>query len=218
MKRALALLLALLLVIPMAACQTGNPSAADSTEAPAPTATQEPQEVQNAAEGIIGGKEYLKVYKTSFSSSYSSFNYFSTAYSTVRSIVSNCIDGLVEPDIYGVYVPSIAESWETNEDQTVWTFKIREGVSWVDHEGKDTGLAVTAEDFVDGIRYIGDPQNDAYSLRVVRNLIEGLYDYYWNLDDIDDPEVQTDLVRDEVIASFDKTCLLYTSPSPRDCS
>ena len=29
MKRALALLLALLLVIPMAACQTGNPSAAD---------------------------------------------------------------------------------------------------------------------------------------------------------------------------------------------
>lgn len=205
MKRALALLLALLLVIPMAACQTGNPSAADPTEAPAPTATQEPQEVQNAAEGIIGGKKYLKVYKTSFSSSYSSFNYFSTAYSTVRSIVSNCIDGLVEPDIYGVYVPSIAESWETNEDQTVWTFKIREGVNWVDHEGKDTGLAVTAEDFVDGIRYIGDPQNDAYSLRVVRNLIEGLYDYYWNLDDIDDPEVQTDLVRDEVIASFDET-------------
>lgn len=205
MKRALTLLLALLLVIPMAACQTGNPSAADPTEAPAPTATQEPQEVQNAAESIIGGKEYLKVYKTSFSSSYSSFNYFSTAYSTVRSIVSNCIDGLVEPDIYGVYVPSIAESWETNEDQTVWTFKIREGVNWVDHEGKDTGLAVTAEDFVDGIRYIGDPQNDAYSLRVVRNLIEGLYDYYWNLDDIDDPEVQTDLVRDEVIASFDET-------------
>ena len=78
-------------------------------------------------------------------------------------------------------------------------------MNWVDHEGKDTGLAVTAEDFVDGIRYIGDPQNDAYSLRVVRNLIEGLYDYYWNLDDIDDPEVQTDLVRDEVIASFDET-------------
>lgn len=85
MKRALALLLALLLVIPMAACQTGNPSAADPTEAPAPTATQEPQDVQNAAEGIISDKEYLKVYKTSFSSSYSSFNYFSTAYSTVRS-------------------------------------------------------------------------------------------------------------------------------------
>ena len=174
MKRALALLLAVMLIVSLTACQTGTTGPTEAPSTPSP----EPQEVQNAADDIIGNKEYSKVYKTSFSSSYSSFNYFSTAYSTVRSIVSNCIDGLVEPDIYGVYVPSIAESWKANEDQTVWTFKIRQGVNWVDHEGKDTGLAVTAADFVDGIRYIGDPQNDAYSLRVVRNLIEGLYDYY----------------------------------------
>ena len=161
--------------------------------------------MQSAAEEILASKEYLNVYKTSFSSSYPSFNYYSTAYATVRSIVANCIDGLVEPDIYGVYVPSIAESWETNEDKTVWTFKIREGVNWVDHEGNDTGLPVTAEDFVDGIRYIADPQNGAYSLRVVRDLVVGLYDYYWALDDIDNPDVETDLVREEVVASFDET-------------
>ena len=133
MKRALALLLAVMLIVSLTACQTGTTGPTEAPSTPSP----EPQEVQNAADDIIGNKEYSKVYKTSFSSSYSSFNYFSTAYSTVRSIVSNCIDGLVEPDIYGVYVPSIAESWKANEDQTVWTFKIRQGVNWVDHEGKD---------------------------------------------------------------------------------
>ena len=188
MKRTLALVLTLLLTLSTAAIQPALAS-----------------DVQSAAEEILASKEYLNVYKTSFSSSYPSFNYYSTAYATVRSIVANCIDGLVEPDIYGVYVPSIAESWETNEDKTVWTFKIREGVNWVDHEGNDTGLPVTAEDFVDGIRYIADPQNGAYSLRVVRDLVVGLYDYYWALDDIDNPDVETDLVREEVVASFDET-------------
>ena len=176
MKRLLALLLALVMILSLtAACSKDE---------------EQP-------------KEYLKTYKTSFSSSYASFNYFSTAYSTVRSIVSNCIDGLVEPDIYGVYVPSIAESWKSNEEQTVWTFKIRQGVNWVDHTGKDTGLPVTAQDFVDGIRYIGDPLNGAYSLRVVRNLVHGLYDYYWTLDDID-CGVITDQNREDVVAQFDE--------------
>jgi len=148
-------------------------------------------------------KEYENVYKTYFSSSYSSFNYFSTAYATVREIVSNCIDGLVEPDIYGVYRPSLAEDWDVNEDQTVWTFKIREGLKWIDHTGKETEYALTAQDFVDGIRYIGEPKNGAYSLRVVRNLISGLYDYYWTLDDIDSGLI-TDQNREDVVASFDE--------------
>lgn len=197
MKRFLALLLAMILVLSLAAC--GN----DSQEPKQPDSNSDPAQTQGNAEEIIQGKEYLKTYKTSFSSSYPSFNYFSTAYGTVRGIVSNCIDGLVEPDIYGVYVASMAESWTVNDDQTVWTFKIREGVNWVDHTGADTGLAVTAQDFVDGIRYIGDPLNGAYSLRVIRNLIEGLYDYYWTLDDIDCGLI-TDQNREDVVAQFDQ--------------
>lgn len=131
------------------------------------------------------GTTTLTTYKTYFSTSYPSLNYFSTSYATVREIATNCIDGLVEPDVYGNYVGSMAESWEHNEDYTVWTFKIRQGVKWVDHTGAETEYALTAQDFVDGIKYIGDPLNGAYSLRVVRNLIVGLYDYYWGLDDID---------------------------------
>ena len=196
MKRLPALLLAMVMVFSLAACQSQKPPASN-------TPGNDPNKPvsEQSADDILSTKEYLKTYKTSFSSSYASFNYFSTAYATVRSIVANCIDGLVEPDIYGVYIPSLAEKWEHNEDQTVWTFYIRKGVNWVDHTGADTGLSVTAQDFVDGIRYIGDPLNGAYSLRVVRNLIEGLYDYYWDLDDIDCGD-KTDMTREQALARF----------------
>ena len=208
MKRSLALLIVIaMLGTAFAACaptETNVPA----TDAPAAeaTATLPPEEVQQAAEDLNEELELLDTYKTYFSRSYASFNYYSTAYSTVREVITNTIDGLVEPDIYGVYVPSLAESWETNEDETVWTFKIRPDVYWIDHTGAKTEYQVTAQDFVDGIRYIGDPMNGAYSMRVVRNLISGLYDYYWNLDDFDDPDVEsTFATREEIIATFDET-------------
>ena len=156
-----------------------------------------------AAQAILDGKEYTDVYKSYFSTSYPSLNYFSTSYATVREFATNCIDSLVEPDIYGNYTGALAESWEVNDDYTVWTFHIRKDQKWIDSTGAQTEYDVTAQDFVDGIRYIGDPLNDAYSLRVIRNLITGLYDYYWGLDDIDcgdDPETN----RDDLVASFDE--------------
>lgn len=203
MKRVLAILLVLVMGIAAVACQPqGNVPAAAET----PAETMMPEQVEQAAEEINEALEYQDTYKTYFSSSYASFNYYSTAYTTVREVVTNTIDGLVEPDIYGVYVPSLAESWEVNDDQTVWTFHIRPNVYWVDHTGAKTEYAVTAQDFVDGIRYIGDPLNGAYSMRIVRNLITGLYDYYWNLDDFDDPDVEsTFATREEIIATFDET-------------
>jgi len=203
MKRFIALLLALVLVFGLMACGAKQPTGNQPGQPSNPVGSKEPEEIIGGAEEIIDSKEYERVYKTYFSSSYSSFNYFSTAYATVREIVANCIDGLVEPDIYGVYVPSLAESWTVNEDQTVWTFKIREGLKWIDHTGAETEYELTAEDFVDGIRYIGDPLNGAYSLRVVRNLISGLYDYYWTLDDIDCGYI-TDQKREDVVDAFDE--------------
>ncbi len=157
----------------------------------------------SAAQAILEGKEYTNVYKSYFSTSYPSLNYFSTAYGTVREFATNCIDSLVEPDIYGNYTGALAESWEVNDDYTVWTFHIRQGQKWIDSTGAQTEYDVTAQDFVDGIRYIGDPLNDAYSLRVIRNLITGLYDYYWGLDDIDCGD-DTETNRDDLVASFDE--------------
>ena len=156
-----------------------------------------------AAQAILDGKEYTNVYKSYLSTSYPSLNYFSTSYATVREFATNCIDSLVEPDVYGNYVGALAESWEVNDDYTVWTFHIRQGQKWIDSTGAQTEYDVTAQDFVDGIRYIGDPLNDAYSLRVIRNLITGLYDYYWGLDDIDCGD-DTETKREDLVARFDE--------------
>ena len=216
MKRTLAFLLAMIMVISTLTACGGDPKETqgtpDGTQGQKETSAAKPDktldemtddEILEAAANLFKGREFTTAYKTSFSSSYASLNYFSTSYATVREIVSNCIDGLVEPDTYGLYVPSLAESWEHNDDYTVWTFKIREGLKWVDHTGAETEYAVTAQDFVDGIRYIGDPLNGAYSLRVVRNLISGLYDYYWGLDDID-CGIDTTTKRDDLVAKFDE--------------
>ena len=50
-------------------------------------------------------------------------------------------------------VPVQAESWEANEDTTVWTFHIRDGLQWSD------GTPITANDWVYTFQYQADPAN-----------------------------------------------------------
>lgn len=203
MKRIVSLFLTLAMLVSLtSACQSqsGVIGTQPPDGTPAVTGVNEPEPTAaNPAESL----EYVDVYKTYFTSEYPTLNYYTTIYGGVRGLAVNCQEALVEPDEYGIYQPAMAESWETNEDCTVWTFHLRQGVEWVDYQGNPTGMKVTAEDYVDAVRYIGDPLNGAYSLRVVRDLIVGLYDYYWGLDDIDSG-VDTTTVRENLVASFDE--------------
>lgn len=79
-------------------------------------------------------------------------DYVITALATDHEINANLVDGLLENDQYGHLVGALAESWKTNEDQSVWTFHLREGLVWVNNLGEEYG-AVTAEDFVTGMRH-----------------------------------------------------------------
>jgi peptide/nickel transport system substrate-binding protein len=56
--------------------------------------------------------------------------------------------------------PRIAESWEPNEDGSVWTFKIRQGVMF--HDGKP----LTAEDVVETMNHLADPDVGSNALSV----------------------------------------------------
>ncbi len=147
---------------------------------------------------------YEDVYYGSFSEDYKTLNPYFLSSAAAYTMVGNSIDGLVENDKYGAVVPSIAKEWSNNDDYTVWTFKLREGLYWVDHEGNETEYEVTAHDFVEGIRYIADPQNGAKNFSTISRLIEGLYDYYWDLDDIDEGE-DIGKTREEVLDSFEET-------------
>ncbi len=48
-------------------------------------------------------------------------------------IMRNVVDGLLAKDHDGNYVPALAESWEVSEDGKIWTFKLRQDVTF--HDG-----------------------------------------------------------------------------------
>lgn len=54
----------------------------------------------------------------------------------------NCFEGLVTYNEKGEVVAGNAESWESNDDLTVYTFHLRDGLKWSD------GSDLTANDYV----------------------------------------------------------------------
>ena len=80
--------------------------------------------------------------------------------------IINTYDGLVEYDTENTLQPALAESWSNtvNADGTqTWTFKIRQGVKWVDSQGREVA-DVKADDFVAGMQHMMDAQGGLESL------------------------------------------------------
>ena len=193
MKKTIALLLAALMLMgALAGCGQKDPAS------PAPSggdvATGQPD--PNAT--------YLKEYKSTFSSPITSMNPYTTKGTSDYVFISNLVEGLVETDRYGRAVPCLAESWEHNDDFSVWTFKLKPDLYWVDHTGAKTEYKVTADDFVSGLRYVAEPNHSASSFSTIRSVIAGLYDYYYLLVDIDDG-TETSMTREAAEATFDET-------------
>lgn len=124
-----------------------------------------------ACSGNEEGAGEESVYRTVYSGEITTLNYLKTSNTNEFAVAANLVDGLIEYDKYGIVQPGLAESWEANDDASVWTFKLREGVKWVDHEGKEVA-DVTAQDFVDGLNYVLDATNEsstAWIATVVKN-------------------------------------------------
>src|SRR5829696_8518056 len=73
-------------------------------------------------------------------------------------VLGQCGEYLVWSDSELNAVPRLAESWEPNEDASVWTFKIRQGVKF--HDGKE----MTAEDVAASINRLADPDTASQAL------------------------------------------------------
>ena len=70
-------------------------------------------------------------------------------------VLVQTVDNLVEYDSENIMQPALAESWEISEDGLTYTFKIRQGVKWVDAQGREIA-DLTADDFVAGFQHMLD--------------------------------------------------------------
>ena len=89
---------------------------------------------------------------------------------------THCVDTLVEYDSRGKIREGLATSWEWDADTLTWTFHLRDE-NWVDYTGAVLG-PVTAQDFVDALAYLLDPDYASGTASLVIPYVAGAEDYY----------------------------------------
>ncbi len=117
-------------------------------------------------------------FKSLYSAEVETLNYLNSKSEIEFAIVANVVDTLVEYDQYGNVTPCLAESWAVSDDGLTWTLKLREGVKWVDFEGKDSGYEVTANDFVTSVKWHLDPANASVNEFFIDGVIKNASAYF----------------------------------------
>ena len=92
--------------------------------------------------------------------------------------LTNLVDGLLEVDTDGKMVPGIAEEWGTEDGGLTWTFKIRQGVKWVDVNGNEKADC-TAQDFAAGLEWVMNfHKNNSSNTSMPLEMVKGAQEYY----------------------------------------
>ena len=175
MKKLLMVLLTVLMAFSLVACSSSSSDdSSDASDDSSEESTYDTSAVDLSTLKLTDTKNLY--YATSREPA--NLDYVTTALATDHMFNANFIDGLTETDSHGTYVGSLATSWESNEDATVWTFHLREGVNWSTASGEIYG-EVTAQDFVTGIRHAAEFQTGTAD---VLGAIAGFTDYFNNGD------------------------------------
>lgn len=175
MKKFLALLLAVVMVLSLAACGSEAPAPAP-TEAPAEQPAETPAE--QPAEGPTAEpvEEYTGPDTFSMIANFdiTTLDYVYNNKSSNGDYVNNFVEGLLTQDNHGKLVPGMASEWSCNDDASEWYFTIRDDAVWSTSAGEEYD-AVTAEDFVTGLKHAVDSKSE--TLGLVADLIVGLREY-----------------------------------------
>lgn len=109
------------------------------------------------AEKFLTDNGYTLVdgYELGYSSDPQTWDVLATSRAADSEAIVNTYDGLVEYDNENVMKGALAESWTVSDDGLTYTFKIREGLNWVDSQGRVVA-PVVADDFVAGMQHMMD--------------------------------------------------------------
>ncbi|NLT14859.1 MAG: peptide ABC transporter substrate-binding protein [Clostridiales bacterium] len=153
MKKKIALLLALALILTVFSACGGTPAASPSasavpSESAAPSDGGTPAAPKQLTAQLGPNPETID---PALNSAVDGANYILFAY-----------DCLLNVDKDNKIVGGAAETWETSADGLTWTFHLREGLKWSD------GSPLTAKDFVYSWKRVADPNTAApYALMVL---------------------------------------------------
>lgn len=175
MKKFLALLLAVVMVLSLAACRSEAPAPAPTeapAEQPAETPAEQPAEEPTAepVEEYTGPDTFSMIANFDITT----LDYVYNNKSSNGDYVNNFVEGLLTQDNHGKLVPGIASEWSCNDDASEWYFTIRDDAVWSTSAGEEYD-AVTAEDFVTGLKHAVDSKSE--TLGLVADLIVGLRKY-----------------------------------------
>ncbi len=176
-KKLMALLLCMSMAVSTALTGCGNNSDSASggsqTDAGSESASAEDGEDQQAQVPESTGDA---VYTRLYSSESSTLNYLVTSTIEEQRVGANCIDTLVEYDSAGQLKEGLATDWNYDEASMTWTFTLREA-KWVDNTGAEVA-DVTAQDFVDALKYELTPEYESANAQNLFGVIAGAQEYY----------------------------------------
>lgn len=175
MKKFLALLLAVVMVLSLTACGSEAPAPAPTeapAEQPAETPAEQPAEEPTAepVEEYTGPDTFSMIANFDITT----LDYVYNNKSSNGDYVNNFVEGLLTQDNHGKLVPGMASEWSCNDDASEWYFTIRDDAVWSTSAGEEYD-AVTAEDFVTGLKHAVDSKSE--TLGLVADLIVGLRKY-----------------------------------------
>lgn len=161
-----------------------------------------------AAKDYLAANGYTLKDTYNFANSYeiATWDVIATSYTSDSYFISCTYAPLLQYDNKGVQQPAMATSVDVSADGTVYTFHIREGVKWVDQQGRELG-EVTADDWVASMMHLID-NNDALGYLMTQSDGCGIkgYDDYINGDIADFSEVG--------VKAVDTYTLQYTLEKP----
>ncbi len=120
------------------------------------------------------GYELSSTYNLGYTSDPVTWDILNTSRSADSEAIVHTYDGLMEYNTENVQSPALAESYTVSDDGLVYTFTLRQGVKWVDSQGRQVA-EVKADDFVAGMQHMMDTMAGLEYL--VQGIIVGANEY-----------------------------------------